>query len=141
MKKKQCSYNWLWVLVALIIFVYFWYSYLVVDINIEPVQGSITQDWNVYKTELYTDNITFGAMPQGVVLHRESKVHNNYSFPVKTYFFSTGDISDRLYIQPHSIYLEANETKQMDMFFLATSQAGEYKGKLIILTRRTILGR
>ena len=141
MKKRKLKYEWVWLTILVIVIFYFVYSYIIVDINIEPMQGKVgPKNSNFYGMELFNDSITFGEMPRGSVVKRDSKISNGYEFPVKIYFFTNGELGKHIYLEPTSVYLDFNETKNVTMYFPMAIPEGHYEGNLIMLTRRTIFG-
>lgn len=141
LKKNSLKYKWVWVLIAVAMIFYFIGSYLIVGVKVEPMKGSLSER-NLF-FEVDKKNVTFGDVPLGYQMDRRTDVNNEFDFPVKVYLYSSGEMSKFVKILPNRLYLNPGETKKINIYFqhnTLNERLGKYEGKLIVVTRRQILG-
>ncbi len=138
--KRRFKYNKILLIALIILIICLFYSYLVVEVSFKPITGSLSK--NSLSFEIYKENITFGETPLNYQINRKTEVDNNFDFPVKIYFYPSGKISKLIEIKPNQLYLEPQETKEIEIYFVndGKSTLGDYKGNLLVLTRKQVFG-
>lgn len=138
MKKENKIYFFifLFLVLSLMMFCFAMYAKFNVLKKIEIVANLKIGDISGF--DVNTSVLTFGTITSGSSSYREITIENNYEFPIKAEFRSSGNITELLLFD-ESIYLDTGENKSIvvNTIIPVSEEKGFYSGRFIAVIKKS----